>query len=87
MYCSAALKIDERMTDTTYYSLNNLTRTLANKWLANKLINQQVYDALEELISLNEKMDVHAKLMDQKIKEMDDTLEDGKRVSNIILFI
>jgi len=51
-----------------------------NKWLAHKLINKQVYDALEGLVSLNEKMEAHAKLMDQKIKEMDDTLEDGKRV-------
>jgi len=60
--------------------LRDLTRTIVNKWLAHKLINKQVYDALEGLVSLNEKMEAHAKLMDQKIKEMDDTLEDGKRV-------
>lgn len=80
------MKLETRNFEHTNFALRDLTRAQANKWYSHKLINQQVYDSLEELISLNERMEAHAKLMDQKIKEMDDTLEDGKRVS-ILTFI
>jgi uncharacterized protein YacL (UPF0231 family) len=75
--------VKEQGTTTNVISIDlNIKRKTVNKWLEEKLINQNLVALLEPVLSMAEKSDKMSKDLELATKQLDEIMADGVRVSS-----